>query len=152
MTESADHGWLCRRIVENSPMAILYADREGKIRLWNSGAETVFGYAAQEALGQSLDLIVPERQRQRHWEGWDKVMASGVTKYGRDPLAVPAMRKDGSRISIEFNVVLVRKGSGELAGVAAMVQDVTARWQKQKEMNARLAALEARVADGSKAG
>ena len=151
MTESADHAWLCRKIVENSPMAILYADREGKIRLWNSGAETVFGYTAQEAMGQSLDLIVPERQRQRHWEGWDKVMGSGVTKYGRDPLAVPAMRKDGSRISIEFNVVLVRADSGELAGVAAMVQDVTARWQKQKEMNARLAALEAleaRVKEG----
>jgi len=148
MTESADHDWLCRKIVENSPMAIMFADREGKIHLWNSGAETVFGYMAKEALGQSLDLIVPERQRQRHWEGWDKVMASGVTKYGRDPLAVPAMRKDGSRISIEFNVVLVRADSGELAGVAAMVQDVTARWQKQKEMNARLAALEAKAKEG----
>jgi PAS domain S-box-containing protein len=148
MTESADHDWLCRKIVENSPMAILFADREGKIRLWNAGAETVFGYTAQEALGQSLDLIVPERQRARHWEGWVKVMATGVTKYGRDPLAVPAVRKDGARISIEFNVVLVRTDSGELAGVAAMVQDVTARWQKQKEMNARLAALEAKAKEG----
>lgn len=148
MTESPDHDWLCRRIVENSPMAIMFADREGKILLWNSGAETVFGYTAKEALGQSLDLIVPEKQRQRHWEGWHKVMASGVTKYGRDPLAVPAMRKDGSRISIEFNVVLVRTDSGELAGVAATVQDVTARWQKQKELNARLAALEARAKEG----
>jgi PAS domain S-box-containing protein len=145
MTESTDHDWLSRRIVENSPVAIMFADREGKIRLWNSGAETIFGYTEKEALGQSLDLIVPEPQRQRHWEGWDKVMASGVTKYGRDPLAVPAMRKDGSRISIEFNVVLVRTDSGDLAGVAAMVHDVTARWQKQKEMNARLAALEARA-------
>jgi PAS domain S-box-containing protein len=148
MTESADHDWLCRKIVENSPMAILFADREGKIRLWNAGAETVFGYTAQEALGQSLDLIVPERQRARHWEGWVKVMATGVTKYGRDPLAVPAVRKDGARISIEFNVVLVRTNSGELAGVAAMVQDVTARWQKQKEMNTRLAALEAKAKEG----
>jgi PAS domain S-box-containing protein len=148
MTESTDHDWLSRRIVENSPVAIMFADREGKIRLWNSGAETIFGYTEKEALGQSLDLIVPERQRQRHWEGWDKVMASGVTKYGRDPLAVPAMRKDGSRISIEFNVVLVRTDSGDLAGVAAMVHDVTARWQKQKEMNARLAALEARAKEG----
>ena len=143
MTESAEHGWLCRKILENSPMAILFADREGKIRLWNSGAETMFGYTEKEALGQSLDLIVPERQRARHWEGWVKVMATGVTKYGRDPLAVPAMRKDSSRISIEFNVVLVRAESGELVGVAAMVQDVTARWQKQKETSARLAALEA---------
>lgn len=148
MTESADHGWLCGRIVENSPMAILFADREGKIRLWNAGAETMFGYTAQEALGQSLDLIVPERQRARHWEGWEKVMASGVTKYGRDPLAVPAVTKDGARISIEFNVVLVRAESGDLTGVAAMIQDVTARWQKQKEMNARLAALEARAKEG----
>jgi PAS domain S-box-containing protein len=148
MTESADHDWLCRRILENSPLGILYADREGKIRLWNSGAETMFGYSAKEAIGQSLDLIVPERQRQRHWEGWEKVMASGVTKYGRDPLAVPAVRKDGSRISIEFNVVLVRADNGELAGVAAMIQDVTARWQKQKELNARLAALEAKAKEG----
>ena len=148
MTKSPDHDWLCRRIVENSPKAIMFADREGKIRLWNSGAETVFGYTAKEALGQSLDLIVPEKQRQRHWEGWDKVMASGVTKYGRDPLAVPAMRKDGSRISIEFNVVLVRTDGGDLAGVAATVQDVTARWQKQKEMNVRLAALEAKAKEG----
>jgi PAS domain S-box-containing protein len=148
MTESADHDWLCRRIVENSPTAILFADREGKIRLWNAGAETMFGYTAQEALGQSLDLIVPDRQRARHWEGWVKVMATGVTKYGRDPLAVPAMRKDGSRISIEFNVVLVRADSGDLAGVAAMVQDVTARWQKQKEVNTRLAALEASAKEG----
>jgi PAS domain S-box-containing protein len=148
MTEAADHGWLCRKVVENSPMAIMFADREGKIRLWNSGAETVFGYTEKETLGQSLDLIVPERQRQRHWEGWDKVMASGVTKYGRDPLAVPAMRKDGSRISIEFNVVLIRTNTGELAGVAALVQDVTARWQKQKEMNARLAALETGAKEG----
>ena len=145
MTETAEHGWLCRRIVENSPMAILFADREGKIRLWNAGAETMFGYTAEEALGKSLDLIVPERQRARHWEGWEKVMASGVTKYGRDPLAVPAVRKDGSRISIEFNVVLVRAETGELTGVAAMVQDVTARWQQQKEMKARLAALEAKA-------
>ncbi len=144
MTETADHGWLYQRIVEDSPIAILFADRDGKIRLWNAGAEALFGYPAQEALGQSLDLIVPERQRARHWEGWARVMASGVTKYGSDPLAVPAMRKDGSRISIEFNIVLLRAPAGELLGAAAMIQDVTARWQQQKEMKARLAALEAK--------
>ena len=144
MTETADPGWLYQRIIEDSPIAILYADRDGKIRLWNGGAETMFGYSAQEALGQSLDLIVPERQRARHWEGWEKVMATGVTKYGRDALAVPALKKDGSRISIEFNVVLRRTPAGELAGVAALVQDVTARFQQQKELRARLAALEAK--------
>jgi PAS domain S-box-containing protein len=152
MTEITDHGWLYQRIVENSPIAILFADREGKIRFWNHGAETMFGYGAQEALGQSLDLIVPEKQRPRHWEGWTRVMASGVTKYGSDPLAVPALKKDGSRISIEFNIILLRASTGELQGAAAMVQDVTARWQQQKEMRARLAALEAKATEGSRAG
>ena len=148
MTETADHGWLYQRIVEDSPIAILFADRDGKIRLWNAGAEAMFGYPAQEALGQSLDLIVPERQRDRHWEGWTRVMATGVTKYGSDPLAVPAVRKDGSRISIEFNILLLRAPAGELLGAAAMIQDVTARWQQQKEMKARLASLEAKTGKG----
>ena len=148
MTETADHGWLYQRIVEDSPIAILFADRDGKIRLWNAAAEALFGYPAQEALGQSLDLIVPERQRPRHWEGWARVMATGVTKYGSDPLAVPAVRKDGSRISIEFNIVLLRAPAGELLGAAAMIQDVTARWQQQKEMKARLASLEAKTGGG----
>jgi PAS domain S-box-containing protein len=142
MTETADQDWVYQRIVEDSPIAILFADHEGKIRFWNKAAETMFGYGADEALGQSLDLIVPERQRPRHWEGWARVMATGVTKYGSDPLAVPAMKKDGSRISIEFNIVLLRSPTGELLGAAAMIQDVTVRWQQQKEMKARLAALE----------
>jgi PAS domain S-box-containing protein len=148
MTETADQGWMYQRIVEDNPIAILFADRDGKIRFWNAGAEAMFGYTPEEALGQSLDLIVPERQRARHWEGWERVMASGVTKYGREALAVPATRKDGSRISIEFNIVLLRAPTGELLGAAAMVQDVTVRWQQQKEMNARLAALEAKAAGG----
>jgi len=142
MTETADMGWLYQRIVEDSPIAILFADHEGKIRFWNKATETMFGYGADEALGQSLDLIVPEKQRPRHWEGWTRVMATGVTKYGSDVLAVPAMKKDGTRISIEFNVILLKSPTGEVQGVAAMVQDVTARWQQQKELRARLAALE----------
>jgi PAS domain S-box-containing protein len=142
MNETVEPGLLYQRIVDDSPIAILFADREGKIRFWNSGAELMFGYQAREAVGQSLDLIVPEKQRARHWEGWTRVMATGVTKYGRDPLAVPAIRKDGTRISIEFNVILIRSAGGELQGVAAMIQDVTARWQQQKELRARLAALE----------
>jgi len=148
MTETADQGWMYQRIVEDNPIAILFADRDGKIRFWNAGAEAMFGYTPEEALGQSLDLIVPERQRARHWEGWERVMATGVTKYGREALAVPSTRKDGSRISIEFNIILLRAPTGELLGAAAMVQDVTVRWQQQKEMNARLAALEAKAAGG----
>ncbi len=143
MTDAPDVPWLCQHIIQNSSLGILFADREGKIRLWNAGAEALFGYSRQEALGQSLDLIIPERQRARHWEGWDRVMATGVTRYGREVLAVPALTKDGARISIEFNIVLVRGAAGELLGAAATIQDVTARWQQQKELKARLAALEA---------
>jgi PAS domain S-box-containing protein len=152
MDDSVDLDRLYRTLVEESPMAMLFADREGRIRLWNAGAAAMFGYSREEALGQSLDLIVPERQRARHWEGWEKVMATGVTRYGTQVLAVPALKKDGSRISIEFNVLLVRNPAGELSGVAAVIQDVTARWQQQKEMKARLAALEARGADGRPTG
>jgi PAS domain S-box-containing protein len=144
VTETPDRNWLLTKIVEETPIAILFADREGKIRLWNGGAEALFGFRADEALGQSLDLIIPERQRARHWEGWEKVMVTGVTRYGRDVLAVPATRKDGSRISIEFNILLVRTGTGEILGAAALIQDVTTRWQREKEMKARLAVLEAR--------
>ena len=148
MDDGAHGGWLYRTLVDESPTAMLFADREGKIRLWNAGATAMFGYSREEALGQSMDLIVPERQRARHWEGWEKVMATGVTRYGREPLAVPALRKDGSRISIEFNILLVRGPAGEMAGAAAYFQDVTVRWQQQKEMRARLQALEAKAAEG----
>ena len=112
----------------------------------------MFGYRAEEALGKSMDLIIPENLRARHWEGWAGVMASGVTKYGRNVLAVPAIRKDGSRISVEFNVVLLRAPTGEVLGAAATMQDVTARWQQLKELKARIVALEAKVAEPRKAG
>lgn len=146
MTPTYTNEWLCQKIVEDTHMAVVFADRDGIIRLWNSGAEGMFGYRADEALGQTLDLIVPERQRARHWEGYSKVIATGVSKYGRQVLAVPANTKDGRRISIEFNVTLVHAPTGELLGVAAILQDVTARWQQQKELKERLAALERKVA------
>jgi PAS domain S-box-containing protein len=152
MTEAVDRGLLYQKIVEDSPMAILYADREGVIRFWNAGAEVMFGYTAAEAVGQSLDLIVPEKQRPRHWDGWNRVMATGVTRYGRDVLAVPALKKDGTRISIEFYILLMRSPTGELAGAAAMIQDVTARWQQFKELRARIAALEAKSAEPARTG
>jgi PAS domain S-box-containing protein len=145
MAPTYAHDWLCQRIVEDSQLAFVFADHEGIVRFWNSGAEAMFGYRAEEALGQSLDMIVPERQRARHWEGYHKVMATGVTQYGRDVLAVPAMTKDGRRISIEFSIVLLRAPTGEMLGAAAIMQDVTVRWQKQKELRERLAALEARL-------
>jgi len=146
MTETLDHGWLYQKIVEEASIGILYADREGHIRFWNSGAEEIFGYRAEETVGKLMDLIIPENLRPRHWEGWNKVLATGVTKYGREVLAVPAIKKDGTRISIEFNILLLRAPTGEILGAAATIQDVTKRWQQQKELRSRLAALEAKAA------
>jgi len=134
--------WLCQQIVEGTQEAIIFADRDGIIRLWNTGAEAMFGYAAAEAIGQSLDLIVPERQRGRHWEGYHKVMATGVTRYGKELLAVPAVRKDGTRISLEFTIVLLRDEAGQPMGTAALMRDVTTRWQQERAVKERLAALE----------
>lgn len=140
------HEWLCQRIVEDTPDAIIFADREGLIRLWNAGAEAIFGHTPEEALGQSLDLIIPERQRARHWEGYYKVMETGVTRYGHgELLAVPAIRKDGTRISLEFSILLVRDEAGKVLGAVAILRDVTARWQQDRELRQRLAALEAQV-------
>jgi PAS domain S-box-containing protein len=93
-------------------------------------------------LGQTLDLIVPEKMRERHWEGYRKVMDTGVTKYGSDLLAVPALNKDDSRMSVEFTIVLLKNDSGKPIGTAAIMRDVTERWQKEKELKKRLAELE----------
>jgi len=136
--------WLYRQIVDQTQDAIIFANRDGQIELWNSGAESIFGFSAEEATGQSLDLIIPEKLRTRHWEGYRKVMATGSTRYAGELLAVPAMRKDGTRISVEFSMVLVRFSNGEILGSAAIVRDVTTRWQKEKELRDRLAALENR--------
>ena len=136
--------WLSQQIVEKAADAIIFADSEGIIRLWNSAAEAIFGYTAEEALGQSLDLIVPEKVRDRHWEGYNKVMATGKTKYGKETLAVPAITKGDDRISIEFTIVLLTNDSGDPLGIAAVIRDVTARWQKEKELKKRLAELEQR--------
>jgi PAS domain S-box-containing protein len=137
------HSWLCRAIVDNVPDAMIYADKEGKIRLWNAGAEAMFGYTAKEAIGKSLDIIIPENLRGRHWDGYHRVMATGETKYGKDMLAVPGIRKDGTRISLEFSIAMLRDTGGQLLGIAAVLRDVTARWKKEKDLLARLAALEA---------
>ena len=142
VTSEARSSGLFRQIVEEMPEAVIFADRQGMVRLWNRAAETMFGYSADEALGQSLDLIVPERFRARHWEGYRHVMATGVTSYGQRLLAVPAMRKDGQRISIEFSIALLKDERGEVTGAAAVVRDVTARWQSERELRRRLAALE----------
>jgi PAS domain S-box-containing protein len=123
--------WLFQRIVEGMAEAVIVSDRNGVI-VWNRAAETMFGYSAAEATGQSLDLIIPERFQARHWAGYRAVMSSGVTRYGRELLAVPAMRKDNRRISLEFSIVLVRDDGDAVVGAAAIIRDVTARWERER--------------------
>lgn len=143
MTTSLTEGELCRLIVEETRDAVIFADREGLIRLWNRGAEEIFGHPEAEALGRSLDLIIPERLRERHWQGYRRVLAGGPIRYGREVLAVPALHRDGGTLSIEFTVALIRDERGTPAGVAAIIRDVSARWQRERELKNRLARLEA---------
>jgi len=131
---------LYRALVEGCPDAIVVADRHGVIRFWNAGAESTFGHTAAEALGKSLDIIIPDQLRARHWEGYDAVMASGATKYGTELLKVPALHSTGRRLSIEFRVLLVRDDRGAVVGIAAFLRDVTAAWKEQQELRRRLAA------------
>lgn len=141
MTEMNDQE-LHRQLVQGCNDAIIFSDREGLIRLWNKGAEEMLGFSAEEALGQSLDIFIPENQRARHWEGYYRVMETGTTRYAKELLAAPALRKDGSRISTEFSMTVIRDAEGKVAGTVAVMRDVTARWQKEKTLRARLAELE----------
>ncbi|HEY5522878.1 MAG TPA: PAS domain S-box protein [Desulfuromonadaceae bacterium] len=143
MQETPTEEWLAGTIVTASNDAIMFADREGVIRLWNSGAERMFGFNAEEALGQSLDLIIPENLRGRHWDGYHLVMQSGSSRYSTDLLSAPALHKNGTRISTEFSMVMVKDKAGEMLGVAAIIRDVSARWQREKELKERIKALEA---------
>jgi len=141
--------WLCRRLVAESLDAIIFADKDGLIRLWNAGAEAMFGYGAAEMEGKGFDLIIPEALRARHNEGFRRVMAKGESKYAADLLAVPGLKKDGSRISLEFTITLVKDGEGEVLGAAAILRDVTARWQRDQKIKKRLAEVEGQGGGGA---
>lgn len=135
---------LVQQTADESQDAILIADREGIIRYWNKGAERILGYRAAEAIGQSLDLFIPEKLRGRHWDGYYRVMASGETKYKTGLLSSPGIRKDGTQVSLEFSMVLLKDENGTMLGCASIMRDVTERWLKEKELKQRLAACEAK--------
>jgi len=138
-----------QQLIDDAPDAILISDREGIIRFWNSGAEQIFGHTSAEAVGQSLDLIIPENLRAVHWEGYRRVMASGETKYKTGLLSSPGVHKDGSRVSLEFSMVLLRDETGGLQGCASIMRDVTERWKKEKVLRERLKAFETAPAGSS---
>jgi PAS domain S-box-containing protein len=131
-------------LVQAAGDAIIAADTDGKIRLWNPAAERMFGFTAVDALGHALDLIIPEHWRHRHWEGYQRVMRTGQTRYGTEVLRVPALHKDGRALSIAFTVALLPAGDGGIQAIAAIVRDETARWEEERALRRRLAELEAR--------
>ena len=145
MKPEEEQSRLCHQIVMEAHDAIIVADREGVIRLWNRGAEIIFGFSPAEALGRSLHIIIPENLRERHDQGYQRVMASGQSKYSQELLAVPALKKDGSRISVEFTMTLIRDLQGRISGPAAIIRDVSARWEKERALKRRLAELEGQV-------
>jgi len=129
----------CQQLVARCADAIVYADSEGVIRFWNAGAARIFGFSEQEAVGQSLDLIIPQNLRERHWQGFDRTMRTGESRYGAgDILSVPALRKDGGRISVDFTIVPFRGADGRMVGIAAVLRDVTARFEQMRALQRQL--------------
>ncbi|MDB5990933.1 MAG: domain S-box protein [Herbaspirillum sp.] len=121
---------------------VVVCDAGGAIIVWNPAAERIFGFTESEALGKSLDLIIPERQRQRHWDGYHKTMATGETRYGNDVLRVPALHKEGKPLSIAFTVGMLYTPDNKVSAIVAIVRDETARWTEERTIRARLNQLE----------
>lgn len=138
MTPDPDR--FARTLVDHLPDALIYADAAGVIRIWNAGAERLFGFSAAEAVGQTLDIIIPPSLRDRHWHGFHATMRTGHTNYGDGQiLAVPATRKDGTRLSVEFTIVPFTEDGGRLTGIAAVMRDVTARFEELRNLRKQLA-------------
>lgn len=131
---------LADAILASESDAVVATDQGGLITFWNPGAVRIFGFSERNALGQSLDLIIPENLRARHWEGYRQVMMTGESRYGRgDVLAVPALTKDGKRVSVEFTIVLLQDAAARPVGMAAIVRDVTKRFEELRALRRALA-------------
>jgi len=134
-----------KQLVEAIGDAIIVCDGKGFIRFWSPSAERLFGYSSGEAVGKTLDIIIPERLRERHWVGYDKTMATGVTRYAHDVLQVPATHKDGHVVSIAFTVGLLRGPQDKVEGIVAVIRDDTARFTEVKELRKQLADLTSKL-------
>lgn len=130
--------------------AVIVCDAAGAITVWNPSATRIFGFTEEDAIGQSLDIIIPERQRQRHWDGYHKTMATGETRYGTDLLRVPALHKEGKALSIAFTVAMLHAPDGAVSAIVAIVRDETVRWGEERALKAKVAKLEAQ--EGGPAG
>lgn len=130
------------QLIEVLGDAVVVSDAGGVIRLWNPAAERLFGFTQAEALGSSLDLIIPERLRERHWNGYRKAMGSGETRYSHDLLRVPAVHKDGRALSIAFTVSLLFTTERKVKGIVAVIRDETKSFAELRDLRKRLAELE----------
>lgn len=139
----ADHTLLLAAIAQQLPDAVIFADREGVIRHWNAGAQAVFGFSAEEALAQSLNLIIPERLREPHWSAYRRAIDSGRTRGGNAVRTTRALHRDGRRLYVDFSFGLVLDDAGRALGSVALGRDVSARYLADKALRERLAALEA---------
>jgi PAS domain S-box-containing protein len=131
-----------KQLVDGAGDSIIVCDAKGDVVYWNAASERIFGFSRADALGQSLDLIIPQRQRQRHWDGYHKTMGTAVTKYGADLLRVPALHKDGRTLSIAFTVSLLTDVDGKVTGIVAIVRDESKRFAEDRELRKRLVELE----------
>lgn len=129
--------------------AVIVSGADGAITLWNPAAERMFGFTPDEAMGQSLDIIIPERLRKRHWDGYHETMRTGETRYGTQLLRVPAVHKDGRAMSIAFTVALLSGGGDQPHSIVAVVRDETVRWEQERALHKRIKELEARKAEGA---
>jgi PAS domain S-box-containing protein len=129
-------------LIEQAPDAIIFADHRGIIREWNPAAERIFGYPRSEALGESLDIIVPERFREAHWQGYDRALSEGQTKYSGKALPTRSARKDGSTIYVELTFAIVHNPTGSVIGALAHARDITERWEQERQQRQRIRELE----------
>ena len=125
--------------------AVMVCDAHGAILLWNPACERMFGHTEAEVLGKTMDMIIPERLRKRHWEGYDTTMATGITKYGHDVLRVPAIDKQGNALSIAFTVAMLYGADGKVSAIASIIRDETVRFNDERALKKRVAELEAQV-------
>ncbi|HKU86468.1 MAG TPA: PAS domain S-box protein [Casimicrobiaceae bacterium] len=145
MNTGYDIAALYRAIGETTSDAIIFAGRDGIIRLWNRGAELIFGYTATEAIGRSLDLIIPERLRKAHWDAFDRSMETGLTKYTDRVLTTRSMRKDGARLYVDLGFGLVKDTNGVPVGAFATGRDCTERYETERALKARVQELEGQL-------
>lgn len=137
--DTAFRAHIADAILNAAADAVVACDRDGIISFWNPGATRIFGFGEAEAVGQSLDIIIPERLRARHWEGYHKMMSTGQSRYPEGHLlSVPGCRKDGAQVSIEFTVVTLKDDQGQVSNIVAIMRDITPRFEELKTLRKQL--------------